>query len=595
MFCSSCGKEIPDVAKFCPICGTKFAAPEAAPAPVEVVPAEAAPIEAAPVEAPIEAAPVEESAPVEAAPVEPAPEYQPAPQPMPTYQPAPEYQQAAYAAAAPAAPARQRFDIGVVMKKHGKLIGIIAAAVIVLILLIVIIGVVFGSGGRYQPIGTSHAYYVSEDHEVFMFSGSKQLDSFEVDLDGSLSDTITSVSTSADRSVTAILTADGALRVADGSKLTLVEEEFVERAYISSDGNAAVYLLNEDGERSLNIWKGGKSSLIAELEYPAEDDYLNYYFMNYTVSPDGSAVLFTQYDEDGDYITYGWNGGEPVEIDDNISPLFVSDGGKISYLANYSDGELFVYDSFKKEIARIEEYDSFVARTADGKSIMYVNEDEDTMIYSTSMKEPVQVANKAISLIVPAYTQRNLNSFDEVIAQTEDGDIYRYSRKGDRYEKTKLASGVYDSYRLSADGKQLLFIEDNELYVINTTTKKPKENLIYDKVGGSLYTTGDFRHIYFRNKAGELMYSKGSEDDAVEICDDYVSEAVISADGTLVFIVDDELFCSKKGGSMAQVDYPDEAEHLTKNGDGVIIVRYDDELYTSKNGVKFTKTNADLG
>ena len=131
MFCTKCGKELPENCKFCDGCGEPIA-------PVEVAPVEAAPVEAAPVEA----------APVEAAPVEAAPAV------APTFAPA--------AAVAP--------------KTKPSIKKFIVPGIAVLVVIAIIIGIVsvIGSSGK------DNAYVVLSDGSYELISNLKKGETIEI-------------------------------------------------------------------------------------------------------------------------------------------------------------------------------------------------------------------------------------------------------------------------------------------------------------------------------------------------------------------------------------------------------------------------------
>ena len=153
MTCSSCGKLIPEGAKFCGLCG----ATQAAPAPAESAPA--------PVyqEAP---QPVPQEAPAYAAPPAPVYQEQPAYQAQPAYQPQPAYQaqpayqpQPAYQAPPAAEPAPSKGSLYAPIGTLGY-IGYFILFAIPIIGQILCIAFAFGKGGNVNRRNLAKAMFV---------------------------------------------------------------------------------------------------------------------------------------------------------------------------------------------------------------------------------------------------------------------------------------------------------------------------------------------------------------------------------------------------------------------------------------------------
>ncbi len=555
MFCEKCGNQIPDESKFCPICGVKFAdntLPAAAPA---------APAESVPVTAPA-AAPIPIPPAMAAAPVIPA---------------------------ASPAPAKK--------KVNGKLIGIISAVIAAAALIAVVIALL-PSGGNYQPISENlYKYFVNDDDIVYLFYGNKLIDEFEVDANADKNNLVRynyNYYYSNDLSDYVVLTADGALRLLQDGKSILIEEGFVDEAYLSLDGSTVVYVLRntDDDIYSFNLYKNGKTEVIQELD---SDEYI----LCATCSPDGSAVLYNLASNEvsmsnishEEEVTYGWNGGDPVRLEKGFYPLMITDGGTHAFLTDIFGQEMVVIENFSRKIFRTDDFDNDINCSADCKSLVYLNTKGDTMVYDISMEEPIKVSGSEVHITKPANTGMRPKNHKDFIASAPDGDVYRFRLKGGKYEKTKLASKVGANYRISSDGKQLMYLDDGELYITPTNEKKPV--LIDDMVIGTPYITGDFSHIYYTTYITGLMYTDGKMEEPVKVSGKYFDQGTLLEDGTMVIIKDDELYYSKCGGEVTQVNSPDEAEKLYRNGNAVF-VEYDDELYSSKNGIKYKHTDVVL-
>ncbi len=568
MFCPACGKEVPDVAKFCPICGMKFAAPapvEAAPAPVEVAPA---PVEAAP--APVEVAP----APVEAAP---APvEAAPAPAYEPVQQTIPQYQQPAYApvaeAAAPA-PAAAKAGFGDILKKNAKLLIIIGAALVVLGLVIVVIAALGGSGA-YEHYDTTYTYYTVDDG-IQVFHGAKQAELIE-DESG-----VDQKGYAPDRTSMWLLTNDNNLFYINGTAVTEVSDD-VYSASMSADGNALVYVVEDKSDYTLMLFNGKDSEEIAELEYSG------WFVPNYTISPDGKTVLYVT-SNDGTNECYYYQNGRSEKIKKELYPLAVSNGGKVSYLYD-TDGKMYIYKDLSEKIDSFK-YNYSMYFTTDRTAVMYIDDKGNTMVYNSSNKKNIEVDDETFTILTPAYTVLQFDDFDSFLAES-DGKIYQYTRKGDKYEREKVLSG-YSKYKLSPDGKTILFSDDYEL---KQMAAKPgaKEKTIYgdDKEMGSnsFFASNDLKHVYFEGEDDELLYNKGKE--ILDDTSDY-DDAYITPSGVLLLVDEDDDLYYTTGGEPKKIADISDVDEVTIAGN-TVFVKADDELYISTNGKKFTKTDVEF-
>ena len=482
---------------------------------------------------------------------------------------------------------------------------------LLILLIVLIVSLAGNAGGSSKYIGTWHNYFTNDD-TAYVFYGDKLISEVEVDLENEFDDVVRTARYSSDYSIYAMNMGDGSLYLFNGKKPVVVAEENVADFKISRDGKTLVYLIDDDGDRTLNIYRGKESIEIAELEYPDAGDYSNYN-MTYIVSPDGSVVIYTQYDKEGEYITYAYKGGESIEIGENLYPHYMTDGGKIAYLEDEEKDRLYVYKNLTEEIDKLNDFGPISKVSTDNSTIIYWdNKDETYMVYSPSMDKAVELIDENFYMVSSDYVTGAYDSFDDMIIITSsDDNIYRFVLKKDKYEKIKLASGV-DDYMLSADGKKLVYTKNGSVYMVkNVKANKPEAKKIFKDLGdySSINGSDDLKYLYFRDEDGNLMFSKGKEGDAVEIADDDIYRYIVTADGTCVYLYDyedenyngyadgddtAELYYSVNGKAPVQVSGPDEAYSVSRRGD-YIFVCVDDELYTSKNGKKYTLTEADLG
>ena len=569
MFCSSCGKEIPDTAKFCPICGTNFAAAEQ-PAAQPVAPAPASVPTPAPAPAePVQAAPT-------AQPVQPAQTAQPAPEFIPQYAPQAE------AAAPAAAPAASKFDINALLKNKKVLIGAAAAvAVIVLIIIIAALASAGGGSSAYNIVTTGYNYY-SEDDNIHLFYGATQLEPIEAE-------GISSSENSLDGSAMYLYTYDSELFYIKGTKIEEVGEvEHLQMARLSEDGSTLAYVYYDDGEYVFETYKNGSVSEIYKYEN-------SYTYDSFTMSPDGSVIMYTVY-EDGDNVLYAYN-GEEIEIGKDLSVVKVSNGGKVAYVYD-NDKDKLCYiknlDNGTKETID-DEYGRIVASTTSGDAILYRNDEGHTYMYNTSLKEPVLVEKNSISLVFPATAINKLDSFDNFLA-SEDGTIRRYQLKGKEYkdENKVLSASKYSMYMLSADGSTIVYSDGDELCKISTKPDS-KETVIYDDMGSYFfYADPTLSHIYFLDGDDQMCHSNGSKGNCKPIIDEdqaeEISDAQVTAAGIMVLLDEDDTLFYIDGTSVKEVKKPSEVDSIDEVVGNTVFVSADDEIWVSKDGKTYTNT-----
>ncbi len=459
------------------------------------------------------------------------------------------------------------------LKKNAKLLAIIGAALVVLCIVIVFIAAI-GSAGAYEHYDTTYTYYTVDDG-IQLFHGAKQLDLIE-DESG-----VDQTSYSADRTSMWILTYDENLFYINGTTVTEVDED-VYSAYMSADGRSLAYIVEDGSDHTLKLFNGKESEEIAELEYSS------WFNPCVAISPDGKTVLYTTADDDTDECYYYQN-GKTEKIKKELYPLAVSDGGKVSYLYD-RDGKLHIYKNLSEKIDSFK-YQYTMYFTKDRTAVMYIDDKNNTMVYNSSNKKNIEVDDELFSILTPAYTVFQFDDFDSFLAES-DGKIYKYTRKGDTYEREKVLSG-YNKFKLSADGKTIMFSDDYELKQI---AAKPgaKEKTIYgdkEEMGSNtFYASSDLKDVYYAGEDDELFYNKGKE--IIDDTSDY-DDAYMMPSGVLLLVDDDDDLYYTTGGEPKKVADISDVDEVTIAG-GTVFVRADDELYISTNGKKFTKTDVEF-
>ncbi len=597
MFCPSCGKEVPDIAKFCPICGSKFAVPEAAPVapaaepaapvaePVAPVAEPVAPVAepVAPVAEPV--APVAEPVAPVAEPVAPVAEpavpvaepvapVAPAAEPVaPVAEPVAPVAPVAEAVPAYAAPAPAPAKNNDFLKKNGKLLAIVGAALVVIGLVIVFI-VAITSGGAYKQYDKNYTFFTADDG-IQAFYGSTQLEMIDDDSGVDLT------FYSPDRTSVLLLTNDDNLFYLNGKNITEISDD-VFTAYMARNGKNFAYIVKDGSDYTLNLYNGKDSVEIAELEYST---WFNPYV---SISPDGKTVLYTT-EDDGTTECYYYQNGKSDKIKKDLYPVCVSDGGKLAYLSD-NQGKMYIYKNLSEKVDSFN-YSHATYLTDDRSSMMYVDTDGNTLVYNAKKNESIEVYDDTVGIITPSYTISSFDDFDSFLAECDD-KICRFTRKGDKYEREKILSG-YNSYKLSSDGKTILFSDDYELM---TMAAKPgaKEKTVYgdgEEMGrNTFYASPDLSSIYFYGEDDELFNKKGKE--ITDDMDDY-DDLFITRSGVLLMTDDDDDLYYTTGGELKKVEGVSDVESIITAG-YTIFVRADDELYISTNGKTFKKTDVEF-
>lgn len=581
MFCSSCGKEIPDSAKFCPMCGESFlndAAPVQPAAPEQP----AAPVEPVQPAAPVQ--PVMPVMPVEPAPAQPVQSAQPEQLPfVPPVQPAQNAAQPQSAAANPLPDIVKKFDFSALVKNKNVLIG--AAAVVAVLLLIIIISIIASSGGTSSAftIVTKGYYTFTEDDTLYVFYGAQQLDA--IDCDG-----VATKATSADGSKMALYTYDKEMYYFNGTKCEeLGEIKNLQLMRISDDGSTVAYVTYDDGTYTFSVYANSKTSEICEYEN-------SYTYDSFVMSPDGSVILYTIY-EDGDNVLYAYN-GKSIELGKDLSAVAVSNGGKIAYVYDDDNSKLCYIknlDKSKKETID-NEYRYVLATTTGSDAILYKNDDGHTMMFSADVKKPVLVEKNTIELIFPTNAVEKVDSFDNFLAE-DGGTIRRYVRKGDEYKDDSkiLSDSKYSMYMLSSDGKTIVFSDGDELCSIETKVGA-KATVLYEDMG-SYYFFADhtLSHIYFMDNDDRLCHSNGSKNNCKVVLDEDDAEDIedgeVTASGVFVLLDDDDTLYYIDGSSLKEIKKPSEVDSIIDVEGSTVFVLADDEVWVSADGKSYTNTN----
>ncbi len=360
-----------------------------------------------------------------------------------------------------------------------------------------------------------------------------------------------------------------------GKPVEITDEFDTSKAVISANGNTVVYVSDD----VLYAYTGKKPVKIADLE--------NSGYCRVAVSPDGKTVAFCDM-EDDDIKTYAWKGGSKViDLDSDILPQVVSNGGKMIYGTN-RDGDLYYIKGLKEGAdEKIDGTANIVAMSEDHNKIVYTSSGN-TYCFDTSLNSDDAVRiTKSIMTPVADYSYGGIlyiENFKKFYGR-RDGNLYEYFRKGKDYDDEKLLSDV-NGLILSDDNKSFVYIDDGD--VMKGTLANAKNGKKVGKDAISVAANDNLDAVFYVDDDRTLRYA-GKDG---KIASD-VRKYIVTDGGVCVFYDDDkELYYSVKGGEKKKADLED-IESLTYRN-GTVFAVSDGELYLSTNGKSFKKTGVDV-
>lgn len=591
MICPKCGETLRDEALFCSSCGTKIEHLAETIAPEYVQPAAVEPETAAPETTNPEVAASETAEPETAAPEAEAPEAEaPAQEAISEDKPKSgsaaeiankakavggEALNKANAVADTATEAVKKVVPG--MNKTILLICCAGLLVIIILCFVIFANLVGGGSGSAFTKVTHYAYTVNNDGELALFIDGKAITN-----DASYESSAIAYAYNANAVIYG-----GVLYKVDGSKLTEVNDD-VSSYKLSANRNAFVYV--SDG--GLYIYKDGKESRVFD------DFNSGITTAAIAVSPNGNTVAFIDRDDD-EVVTYLYKGSKAEKLGKNIYPLSVSDDGAVLYGYKYdtSDGyvqrgnTLYLYKNGKADdpVKIKSDCNGLQSVSKDGKKILFATS-SGTYYFAPNLSDAIKVDSGNITPIFPSYTVAQLDDFRSFIA-LDGSSIKRFTLKGDSYDKYTIASSV-STYRLSEDGKKLVYIKNTNLYSISTTNENAEAVKLAEDIS-SFSSSADLSKIYAKNLEGELVFSNGSSTKTSKITDD-VELFRVNTSGVCCYVVDDMMYTTSGGSKGSKVDKMSDVRSVTLSGGTVFYAFNDDVLYISTNGRSFEKTSVEV-
>lgn len=538
MFCSNCGKNLPDGTAFCTECGTKLMSTqnEVTPEPTVEIPV---------VEPAVEETPVYEEIPMPAEePVE-TPVYENAPaatgaevettvtEILPEPEAQEEIPEAVTKTEAPTE--KPKKDFSHIKQNLGKIILGVAAIIILCIIGIVIDSGAASGSGKYSQMTLNDGFFLKADAEKLV-----NLNGNVVETDESIYGTYYS----GDSSLTVAKDADDVFYVVTKKGLVEIDEE-ISNVTISTYGDTIAYMKDvEDGIGELYLYN------VASKKATLIDDEA--YAKIIILSPNGKTVAYMGNCE----IEEGWysdvvtgdlfiskNFKEGEKKYSEALPLAVSDNAKYVYYVKDSE-KLYMNEE------KISSDFSYAFYFNKDVSEMIFNEDGEANYFSAKKKEavrlkkdsfsrlayPEQIVQVAASAGSYTATTYGVDTFNETV-MTIDGTMYFMSKNGAELEK--ISSDV-SSYKMSSDGTGMLFLDyDGDLNYINNIKKSTDaEKIAEDLEIDEFYASKDLKKVYYVSD-DELFYlakGKGTRIADVDSCT-YSDQYKV-----IYFTEDDELY-----------------------------------------------------
>lgn len=394
---------------------------------------------------------------------------------------------------------------------------------------------------------------------------------------------------------------DQDLYVVDENGPVKIEEDVLD-AYISMNGETVAYFTDEDdyvAELYVYDCNKGESELIEREAF-----YSSHNWINVVLSPDGNYIGYIgEVDmDDEEFVGFvGKVGDEAEELGKNEYPIALSKDADLIYSIKYdsknSEEDLFVRrgKNDTKLISDLRYYDLFFNSDfsqllfyKDGKTYLSV-EGEDEMKIDGSELSPI-LDSEIIAIdrheseidyrVIGVSDFRNIFYEDDnydVGYITEDGDFDAVVKKYDAYTAYDVQNGI-------------TFIDDEEIIHMSSVNKPDKLSVYEDpEEVREILTNANLSAVAFVTEDQELAFLKGKK--SVIISEDEPDVAMFVGDTeTIAYIMDEELFYSKKGGKSVEVDLEGEVQQLISYGDKILaLVEADDEnlIYVSINGTSY--------
>ena len=334
------------------------------------------------------------------------------------------------------------------------------------------------------------------------------------------------------------------------------------------------------------------------------------------VSPNGKSIGYiTDYDEwNQEFSGYvKTDGGAAEKLGNNATALAISDGARYVYYAKIIEDDYYSVSlnvkSARSDIALISNHyvSEGLILNRDYSELIYMN--EGNAFISRNGNEGQKVSGARIyDFIMPRWTQRlfrgsiignitclGVGSFSDVVAHTENGLAYINGRQ----EMTLIPESSYFTSNafISNDGRTLLYRDDSMRLIATDPARDSAGSRVVSEDVQTFTATNDARYVYYVNERNELWCVRDNRDpekisDDVSLNRDHMAMSYNS--GLLFFLVGyvnnrgGELYCTDNGGRREKVPGADEATGIYSTPASVFYINNDDECYRSSGNTDFT-------
>lgn len=411
---------------------------------------------------------------------------------------------------------------------------------------------------------------------------------------GKISEECCNYASSMDYSCRIVTTYEGSIYLVNSEEVKKIDSDLNENdrywLQVSSDGSNALYK-KDDNLYIYNV-SSGKSSRIAENVY------------RYTISPDGSAVLYSSRNDDDETICYIYCKGNTTKIDGkNTEPVAIANNAKYVYYAKNDDSNqksLYVFKD--NDIAKLaSDISSSINFNKDLSEVLYYNEKGSYI--SVNGMDGEKIYNGAIYGLVNSYGSSPYYNYSDVVVNINDVDSLKnrafYSYDFDTYNTdiryvsyikkewstTKIVSDCSNAY-MSSDLNSIAYLKNDKIMFIKNIHKDIDTVVEMADDIVSFVPSDDLDYFYAVNQEKALQYI--SHKKSKKIADDVNSyNFARNAEGYVFFISDNIMYTADKdkqkekiNGNECELSIVNNCVLYTENNDGK-------NLYANTTGKKF--------
>lgn len=365
--------------------------------------------------------------------------------------------------------------------------------------------------------------------------------------------------------------------------------------------NGTLYLADENGARTIDTGVSGTHIFAladdADIAFYEKEKKIYRYAgapehigtlegieQSVTVSPDGSSAVWCESVRQ-ELKLYAYRGDKAELLTGADSVVSVS-GGTI--LGRKADS-LVLCESGGTSFRTVCGCSSVKGISRGGEQLLVTDGTPSaTYLYDFRTGGHIQVYNGTVTPYTPEGMRQKSGDFELFIGEAIDHTagtyrLMRFELTGGAYKAATLLdlAGV-STYRVSADGKKLLFVKNGKLMIKSLIGALAKDNEISDKAA-AFCADAMLENIYFTDFGNSLFYSDGGSPKKITL---NVGIARMMSDGVCTFISDGILYYSEHGGS------PQKASGIVKASmlSDTAAVDENDVQYITLDGKNFTDT-----